>query len=185
MKIIEKISLCLFSIIVLLLSLLMILIIFGWVDISLIAAALLYITSTPVVTNIILVLSVIFILFAIKCIFFDSSSKGMDGIGEGILLENESGKLLISKDTIENLTSGIVKGFDSAENIVSKVVLDKEGNVKIDITMFVHPDAVIRDLSTNLQTKVKEAIKKSLDLDVKEVNIKIRNIAPKKAIAEE
>lgn len=185
MKIIEKISLSLFSIIILILSVLMILLVFGWLEVSLVAQALIYILSTPVITNTMLGLSVIFILFAIKCIFFDSTSIGKDSMKEGILLENESGKLLISKDTIENLADGVAKGFESAENIVSKVILDKENNVKIDITMFVHPDAIIKDLSVNLQTKVKESIKKSLDLDVKEVNIKIRNVATKKTATEE
>ena len=46
--------------------------------------------------------------------------------------------------------------------------------------MSVHPDAVIKDLSAKLQSNVKEAIKKSLDLDVTEVNIRVKNISTKK-----
>ena len=40
---------------------------------------------------------------------------------------------------------------------------------------------VIKELSLNLQNKIKETIKKSADLEVKEVNVKVNNIAqPKK-----
>ena len=185
MKIIEKISLALFSIIALLLAFLSILMIFGFLEVELVSAGMVYALNTPVISNIILVFAIICILLAIKCIFFGAGSGNKDGLKDGILLENESGRLLISKDTIENLTSGVVKGFEGTENIISKVMLDKENNVKINITMFVHPDAVIKDLSNNLQTKVKDAIKKSLDLDVKEINIKIKNIAQAKATIEE
>jgi uncharacterized alkaline shock family protein YloU len=58
--------------------------------------------------------------------------------------------------------------------------VDEESKVKIYITLFVHPDAVIKELSSKLQTNVKDTIKKSLDLDVTEVNIRIKNIAVKK-----
>ena len=58
--------------------------------------------------------------------------------------------------------------------------MDEESHIKIYITLSVHPDAVIKDLSAKLQSNVKEAIKKSLDLDVTEVNIRVKNISVKK-----
>ena len=42
--------------------------------------------------------------------------------------------------------------------------------------MEVKENVVIKDLSSNIQTKIKEAIKKTSDLSVKEVNIKVKNI---------
>ena len=39
---------------------------------------------------------------------------------------------------------------------------------------------MIKDISNELQTKIKEAMKRTADLDVKEVNIKIKNITSKK-----
>ena len=55
----------------------------------------------------------------------------------------------------------------------------------LDIMIQVEPNAVIKDLSNNLQMKIKETIKNSLDLDIKEVNIRIKDITPKKTIIEE
>ena len=43
-------------------------------------------------------------------------------------------------------------------------------------------NAVIKELSTNLQNKIKDTIKKASDLEVKEVNIKVKNIEPVKDI---
>ena len=119
------------------------------------------------------------ILLAIKCIFFDGNTSSQEKSKDGILLENDSGKLMISRDTLENLANGVVRGFENTENITSRVVLDKENNVSVLVTLSVKPDTVIKDLSNNLQCKIKEAIKTSLDLDVKEVNVRVKNIAPK------
>ena len=66
------------------------------------------------------------------------------------------------------------------EAVMTKVEVDEESHIKIYITLSVHPDAVIKDLSSKLQSNVKEAIKKSLDLDVTEVNIRVKNISAKK-----
>ena len=37
------------------------------------------------------------------------------------------------------------------------------------------PNVIIKELSSNLKEKIKTVIKETLDLDVKEVNIKIKN----------
>lgn len=185
MRIIEKIALIIFSYIVLILSIIMCLLIFGWLDIGLVENFITNIKISSSLSAIALVVSVVAILLAIKCIFFDSTGKEIAKQREGILLENNDGKLLISKETIENLIASVAKGFDGAENVNSKVYVDKENNLSVYVTLFVHPDAVIKDLSNNLQNKIKEAVKKSSDLDVKEVNIKVRNITQEKSNIQE
>ena len=52
--------------------------------------------------------------------------------------------------------------------------------MKVFVNLSVRENAIIKELSTNLQNKIKETIKKSSDLDVKEVNIKVKNIEPAK-----
>ena len=176
MKKIEKLTLVLFSTLMLIISVILCLAIFGWLDINYIEGAIEAAIQNQVTSNIILVFSIIFILLAIRCIFFDSSSKEKEDYKNGILLENANGKLLITKETIENLVNGVVKGFDSAEDVTTKIELDSENNVKVFVNLTVKENAVIKELSTNLQNKIKETIKKSSDLEVKEVNIKVKNI---------
>lgn len=179
MKILEKISLALFANIILIISVLLCLVIFGWLKLDVIHEMVAYAIANHTISSIILGVCVVLILLAIKCIFFDTDTSSKEKNKEGILLENDSGKLMISRDTLENLANSVVKGFENTENITSRVVLDKENNVTVLVTLSVKPEAVIKDLSNNLQSKIKETIKTSLDLDVKEVNIRVKNIAPK------
>ena len=184
MKFIEKMVLNIYSIIMLAISILLCLLIFGWVDYSLIEDVINNILSNPTASNITLGISVVFILLSLVCIFFDSSSK-KDGSKQGVLLQNDNGKLMISKDTLENLVNTVAKDFESAEEITTSVELDKENNVTVFVNLVVSPNAVIKELTTNLQAKIKETIKKASDLEVKEVNIKVKNIAPKKDVVSE
>ncbi len=185
MKIIEKIALVLFSYVALILSILMCLFIFGWLDIDTAGNFVRYALQAPNISTVVLAISVIFILIAIKCIFFTSYDSSNDGQKGGIILENSDGKLLISKETLESLIASVAKGFNGAENVTSKVVVDSENNISVFVNLYVHQDAVIKDLSSNLQTKIKEAIKKTAELEVKEVNIKVKNIAQEKNTIEE
>ena len=94
----------------------------------------------------------------------------------GILLQNSDGQLVISKTTLEELVNNVVKGFDSAQNVSSKIVLDEEKNLIVYVTIDVKQNAVIKELSNNLQTKIKSAIKNTSDLEVKEVNISVKEL---------
>lgn len=185
MKVIEKIALALFSTLMLIISLIVCLLIFGWLDVNFIGDIILSAINDEMTSNVLLGLNIVFILLAIRCIFFGSSDKQKNEYKNGILLENSDGKLLITKETIENLVNGVVKGFESAEDITTKIELDKENNVIVFVNLNVSSNAVIKELSTNIQTKIKDTIKKATDLQVKEVNIKVKNIEPVKEIIQE
>lgn len=182
MKILEKITLVIYSTLMLIAAILACLLIFGWVDYDMISNITYSFLVGEVSSNVLLVLNIIFILLSIKCIFFDSKSKEDIKSRQGVLLQNDNGQLMISKETIENLVNTVAKDFESAEEINTRVELDKENNVKVFVNLVVSPNTVIKELSTNLQNRIKEAIKNASDLEVKEVNIKVKNIAPKKDI---
>ena len=118
-----------------------------------------------------------------KYIFFPSYSKEKETKVEGILLENESGKLLISIETLENLVKGVVVAFPNVKATNCKVKLDKSvNNVVIDMNLVVGSDVVIKEISADLQNKIKEIIKKTTEIEVKAVNIRIKNIEAQKAV---
>jgi len=187
MKVLDKIALVLFSSIILILSALLCFMIFGWIRLEVVNVYIKELLNNQTACNITLGVLVVLILLSIKGIFFSTDSKkdkdkSMDN---GILIENENGKLLISRDTIQNLVSGVVKGFENTQDVTSKVILTSDNNINIDVTLFVTEEAIIKDLSNKLQLKIKEVIKNSIDIDIKEVNIKVRNIAPKEQTVEE
>ena len=184
MKILDKIGLVLFSSLILLGGLAVLFTISGWLELGIVLDAIEFIITGEVAARVKFVITVLLILLAIKCIFLNSDSKSTSNLKDGVLLENDNGKLLVTKDTIESLANAVVKNYETAQNAVTKVELDNESNVSIFITLFVYPDAVIKDLTVSLQKDIKETIKKSLDLEVKDVNVRIKNITPKKEIKE-
>ncbi len=180
MKVIEKITLIIYSNIILILSIIACLLIFGWLDIDivqeLVRSLLLYGTSSKVILGV----SIVFILLSLRCIFFDPTSKQELKDKQGILLANDNGKLMISKETIENLVEAVTKEFKVAKDVTSKVEIDKENNVNVFVNLVVGADTVIKDLSADLQAKIKSKVKETTDLEVKEVNINVKKAVPEK-----
>lgn len=178
MKVINRISLVIFSIIILALSLVTAFVITGWLEIDLISNFAMEVFSNKVTGSISLGLAILFSILAVKCIFFSSNSK--EKSKEGILLENENGKLLVSKDTIESITQTVIKNFESVENATTRIDVDSENKIGIFITLSVYSEAIIKDLAAKIQSDVKTAVKNSLDLEIKEVNVRIKNVTTKK-----
>lgn len=179
MKILEKTTLIIYSYVMLILSILACLLVFGWIDSRFVMSIINNILVGDTSGKIVLGVSVLFILLSIKCIFFDTTSREQIKERQGVLLENESGKLMISKETIENLVNSVAKGFESTEDVVTRVELDNQNNVKVYANLTVSANAVIKDLSAKLQTSIKDKVKKATDLDVNEVNITIKKVADK------
>ena len=120
----------------------------------------------------------VLMLLAIKGLFF--TSKPESNGKEGIVLENTSGKLVISKESLENLIASVTKEVPGADTVASRTILDKRKNLIVYVTAVVSKDVMLKDISNELQSKIKDAMKRTADLEVKEVNIKIKNITSKK-----
>ena len=179
MKVVEKITLFLYSNIMLILSIILCLLVFGWLDMGLAGGIVQKIITGDLSGKIILGISLLFILLSIKCIFFSNTSSNETKNTQGVLLENESGKLLISKETIENLVNSVALNFENSEQVTTRIDLDKENNVIVYVNLTVSSEAVIKDLSSNLQKEIKEKIKNATDLEVKEVNITVKRVVEK------
>ena len=95
-------------------------------------------------------------------------------------MENEKGKLLISKETLENLVNSVLKGFENVHMNAIRTELDEDSKLNVNISISVGENVVIKELSNAIQNQVKETIKKASDLEVKNVNISIRGILEEK-----
>ncbi len=73
MKTLEKIVLVVYSYIMLIISIILCLLVFGWLDIEIVMEIVNRAIIGETSGAIILGVSVIFILFSVKCIFFDSN----------------------------------------------------------------------------------------------------------------
>lgn len=180
MKVIEKITLIIYSNLMLILSVIACLIIFRWLDIGAMQNLTESLLFGDTSSKIILGVSIVFILLSIRCIFFDPTSKQEQKDREGILLANENGRLMISRETIVDLVEGVIKQTKLVKDASNRVEFDKENNINIYVNLTVSSDAIIKDLSTDLQDQIKSKVKEATDLDVKEVNIVVRKIVPER-----
>jgi len=178
MKFLDKLALKIFSIIILIITIGLILIMTGVLPFKTIENYILLLTDYETGIKIAIGVLAVLMLLAIKGFFF--TSKPEDNGKDGIILENNSGKLVISKESLENLIASVIKDIPGAETVSSKTILDRDKNLIVYVTAVVSKDVMIKDISHELQSKIKDAMKRTADLDVKEVNIKIKNITSKK-----
>lgn len=178
MKFLDKLALKIFSIIIFVIAISAILLITGIISIDMIVDEINKIPSGETALQVTIAVIAVLMLLAIKGLFF--TSKPEDNGKDGIVLENNSGKLVISKESLESLIASVIKEIPGAETVSSKTILDKNKNLIIFVTAIVSKDVMLKDISNELQTKIKETMKKTADLEVKEVNIRIKNITSKK-----
>ena len=75
MKVLDKIILCIFSVLILLMSILTCAFIFGWVEVTTCFVMFTNMLKDTTICNVLLGINVVFIILAIKGIFFESSDK--------------------------------------------------------------------------------------------------------------
>lgn len=175
MKFLDKIALVVFSVIILIIAIIGTLILFGWVDITSMYVIVLNIFAEKTYKNIILGINIVFILLALKAIFFESGSK-KDSYNDSIILENDDGRLIITKETLMGLINAVVNGFDSVQSCQTKILLDEENNLSVILNIETTQETIIKELINNLQLKIKEKLKDSLDVEVKSLDIRVKNI---------
>lgn len=174
MKILEKFALIIYSFFMLVISALICLLIFGVIDTENITNGIKFVLEEQSIVIIVLAVSISFILLSIRCLFFRKRKEVKKSNANDILLENESGRLLISKRAIENAIKNIINDimvFKPENKVVADI--DPANNVSVYISIFLEKNVNIKDLSIGLQIKIKEKIKEDFGLDVKQVNIKI------------
>jgi len=180
MKFLERFTLIIYSLIMLILSVIASLLIFNWMDFDTVMAMVEALLTGTVSSKITLGVAVVFILLSIKCLFFDERSKEVLKDAQGILLKNENGQLMISRESIDNMVKNAVTGFENVKQCNTKIDINEENQLKITLFLTVNENVVIKELANNLQTKIKTEVKKISDLDVQEVNVKIDNLQENK-----
>ena len=180
MKFLERFTLVIYSLVILILSVIVSLLIFNWMDFGTVTEMVETLITGTVSSKITLGVCVVFILLSIKCMFFDEKSKEVAKEAQGILLKNEKGQLMISRETIDNMVKNAVTGFENVKQCTTKIDVNEENQLKITLFLTVNENVVIKELASNLQTKIKEEVKKISDLDVQEVNVKVMSLQENK-----
>ena len=181
MKKISKLVLVLFSVIILIIGVVVNLLVIGWLEYGTAFGIIQKLLTTAPQNKIILGITELCMLFAIICIFADSGNKEETKSGRDVLMQNDNGKLMISRDTLENLVNAVVREFPGAKEAHTRIALDEQNNVAVLVDLTVTKDVIIKELTLNMQNRIKEAIKNTSDLEVNEVNVRIKNIVTPEA----
>lgn len=178
MKFLERVALVIFSIIISILAIGLLLVMLDVVQVNIITRAIMVVLQDELYFKITLAITLILLVLALRCIFF--GNKKVDDGRNGVTLQNDKGKLVISRESLENLIANVVKDVQGIEAISSRTYLDRDNNLVVYVTTLVSKDMMIKKVSAQIQEKVKEALSKTADLEVKQVNIKVKNITNKK-----
>ena len=174
MKILEKFVLILYSFLMLIVSAIVCLILFKVISIDQIKECIEYVQKDTALVITIITIAIVCILLSIRCLFFRKKKQIKKSNTTEILLENESGRLLISKNAIENAAKNIVKeSLHLNTDIKVTADIDPANNISIYIAVMLDRALNVRDLTLDLQLRIKNEIKNSFGLEVKQVNIKV------------
>lgn len=177
MKILEKFVLILYSFLVLVISVVLCLVIFKIIDIETINNCIKYMLEDSTILITVLASSIVCILLSIRCLFFRKRKEIKKSDATDILLENESGRLLISKRAIENAVRNVVNNAVKDTKDCKVIVdIDPANYLSVYVSILLNNNLKIRDMTLDLQLKIKSQIKDDFDLDVKQVNIKIDSV---------
>ena len=179
MKFLERFTLITYSLVILILSIIVSLLIFNWMNFETVATMFYALITGALSSKITLGVCVVFILLSIKCMFFDEKSKEVLRETQGILLKNENGQLMISRETIDNVVKHAVTGFENVKECNTRIDVNEENQLNVTLFLTVNENVVIKELASNLQIKIKEEVKKVTDLDVREVNVKVIGLQAK------
>jgi len=182
MNLLKEITLTIFSFLLIVFAAVYSVILIGWIDVDFLVNVHDQIMANQNLRYIMLGVSILIMVFALIAVFGGPNKK--ESRKTGVLLENEKGKLLISKETLENLVNSVLKGFDNVHMNAIKTELDEDSKLNVNVSISVGENVVIKDLSNAIQNQVKETIKKASDLEVKNVNISVRGIVENKKIVD-
>ncbi|MGN1298393.1 MAG: alkaline shock response membrane anchor protein AmaP [Candidatus Scatovivens sp.] len=178
MKFFEKACLVLFSIIIFVLAIIIILMTLGIVNTNLFTTVLNSLISKQIPLRITIVTSVVLLFISARFILFRIGKEELTK--DGIILENANGKLIISKESLENMILSATKSISGIDYINSKTLLDKEHRLLVYVTIIVTEEIIVKDVSKQLQENIKETMKNTADLEVSSVSITVKNIINKK-----
>ena len=155
MKIIDKVTLKIFSFIMLIISIVLFMISIQILPESIFGVLLSRLfTMVTAGRTILIIVSIVLCLLSVKCLFFTYSRKNGDYEDDvndeiendtGILLENDDGRVLITRRTIRSLVNSVILRTD--EIIDAKIIVDINADNEVSVKLAID---VVQGVSTKL-----------------------------------
>ncbi len=174
MKYLDRLINFIFSLAILLVSIVVIMISAGFIGYESVDAWIkttLFSTANNTVTCIV---SIVVFLAALKTTIFLSRTNGKKK--SAILVDTNHGKVQIAQETIENTAKGATKKYEEIKDVQVRMLKEKRG-INVYMALMVMPNTNVIELSASVQDAVKEAIEDTTGVKVNNVDIKIKNIS--------
>ena len=167
----EKFILCLFSIVMIVLSVFFILVSTNMIDVS----DLYTVTIEFLVANKLWVLVIGAIISLLGLVGLFSSSDSSDESRSGLAIKNDSGTVFLNKVTFESMIMSVARNYPELVNPKVDVIISEDG-IKANVYSLILPDTIVPTLSSKLQENIKSAVKKQTTVEIKEANVKIKGV---------
>lgn len=119
------------------------------------------------------IVAIVTVLAALKTTIFLSKTNVKKK--SAIMVDTNNGKIQIAQETIENTARSAIKDYEEVRDAQVRMIKEKKG-VNIYMVLLVLPNTNIIELSSKVQDDVKEAIEDTTGVKVNNVDIKIKNI---------
>ncbi len=167
----EKFILCVFSVIMIVLSVFVILVSTGMIQVEdLYQVAVNFLIANKMI---VLIVGAIISLFGLIGLF--SSSDSSEDSRSGLAIRNDSGTVFLNRDTFETMIMSIARNYPELVNPKVEVNISEEG-VKANVYALILPDTIVPTLTEKLQDNIKATVKKQTTIEIKEANVKIKGV---------
>jgi len=187
MRALDRLISFVFSVIMLVVSIVLILVGIGVVESQMIIDMLNeYVFVKEMITanvfNTLTIVGIVLFLASLKTTIFLSLFRTKDK--SPILVKTKNGEVEIAQETITTTVRNVGISFENIKDVQAKMVKKRRG-VVIYAMVMVYANSNIKEITEEMQKQVKEVIKATTGVNVLEVNIKVKNIYPKNKKNEE
>lgn len=126
--------------------------------------------------NTLTIVGIVLFLASLKTTIFLSLFKTKDK--SPILVKTGNGEVEIAQETITNIVKNVGISFDSVKDVQAKMIKKRRG-VVIYAMLMLYANSNIKEITEEMQKNVKEVVKSSTGVTVLEVNIKVKNVCQK------
>ncbi|MBQ9279807.1 MAG: alkaline shock response membrane anchor protein AmaP [Clostridia bacterium] len=122
---------------------------------------------------IIISIAVVVILLGLKITVF--SSVLSSETKERIFVDTPHGKIQINQETIEGIAKNVIKNYEQVKDVQARMAKAKKG-INMYMVLQVYENTNIKDIVTRVQNDVKSQIVNATSIDVKNVDVRIKNV---------
>lgn len=171
MRIFDRILLTIYTLFVILLSLMLLGIALSIIDYNLIGNLL---SNASYNWNALILGAIAIVLFLASIRLLVAGYSRKKAVST-LLMNTELGVIRVSVNTLDTLTQKAVRSFQEVKEIKSVVLPDPDG-IRIQLKISILPDIAMPELSKDIQQKVKEYVESLSGISVKEVQVYIESL---------